>query len=67
MRRNTLFVLIILGGFALAIVGFALSAPIGATDGPSISNPRMDFAPLLFVLGIIMIFSSALVYELAGD
>ena len=67
MRRNTLFVLTILGGFALAILGFALSAPIGPTDGPSISNPRMEFAPVLFLVGVILIFSSALVYELAGD
>jgi hypothetical protein len=67
MRRTTLFILTLLTGIALAVLGFALSAPIGPTDGPSISNPRLEFAPVLFVVGVILIFASAVVYELAGD
>jgi hypothetical protein len=68
MRRGTLvFVLMLLVGLVLAVVGFALSAPIGAPDSPSISNPRMDFAPLLFVLGVILVFSSAAAYEIVRD
>ncbi len=66
MRRNMLFVLTLLAGIVLAVLGFALSAPIGAPSSPDISNPRMDFAPLLFVVGVVLIFSSAVVYEVAG-
>lgn len=65
--RRTLFVLTLLAGLALAAVGFALSAPIGAPDGPHISNPRLDFAPLIFVVGVIVILSSAVVYEVVRE
>lgn len=67
MSRTTLFVLTLVAGAALAITGFALSAPIGRPDSPVISNPRLDFAPLIFVTGVILIFSSAVVYELMKD
>ena len=67
MSRATLFVLTLLAGLTLALVGFFLSAPIGAPDGPGISSPRVDFAPLMFVVGVILIFGSAVVYELRGD
>ena len=66
-KRNTLFLLTLLSGLTLAVLGFFLAAPIGPTDGPAISNPRVDFAPLMFVAGVILIFSSALVYELVKD
>lgn len=67
MHRATLFVLTLLIGLGLAVVGFALSAPIGRPDSPVISNPRVDFAPLIFVVGVVMIFGSAVVYELVKD
>ncbi len=68
MSRHKLFFLITLAcGLALAVLGFALAAPIGSPDGPAISNPRMEFAPLVFVVGIALIFSSAVVYELVKD
>lgn len=67
MSRGALFILTLLVGLTLALVGFFLSAPIGAPTSPSISNPRVDFAPLMFVVGVILIFASAVVYELASD
>jgi hypothetical protein len=68
MRRGTLlFVLMLLVGLVMAVLGFALSAPIGAPDSPAVSNPRMDFAPLVFVAGVILIFTSAAVYEIVSD
>lgn len=63
IRRGEAFVLTLLAGLALAVVGFSLAAPIGPPDSPTISNPRVEFAPLIFVIGIILIFSSAVVYE----
>jgi hypothetical protein len=67
MSRATLFILTLLAGLTLALVGFFLSAPIGAPNGPSISNPHVEFAPLMFVAGIILIFASAIVYEVRDD
>jgi hypothetical protein len=49
------------------IAYFVLAAPIGPTDGPHTSNPRMLFAPGIFVIGVILIFTSAVVYELVPD
>ena len=64
MSRSTLFILTVVFGLTLALVGFFLSAPIGAPSGPSISDPRVEFAPLMFVVGVILLFGSAIVYEL---
>ena len=65
--RKTMFLLTLFGGLALAVIGFLLSAPIGPTTSPVISNPRLPFAPTLFVLGVMLVFSSAVVYELFPD
>ncbi len=65
--RKTVFLLTLLGGLALAIVGFLLSAPLGPATSPAISNPRLPFAPTIFVLGVAVLFASAVVYELFPD
>ena len=67
MRRKTLTLACLLVGLALVLVSyFFLSAPWG-NDRIGHSNPRMQFAPLLTVLGVIVAFSSAIVYELLPD
>ena len=66
-KRTILFVLTLLAGLVLAVLGITLSAPIGPTDGPVYSNPRVDFAPLMFVFGVTIMFFSAVVYEIAPD
>jgi hypothetical protein len=60
--------LTILGlGIALATVSYVfLCAPFGA-DSVENSDPRMQFAPALVVLGVILAFGSAVVYELLPD
>ena len=65
--RKTMFWLTLLAGLTLAIVGFVLAAPIGPAVDPAISNPRLPFAPTIFVLGILLLLSSAAVYELMPD
>lgn len=65
--RKVLFLLTLLSGLALALVGFFLAAPIGPTSGPQISNPRLVFAPGIFVLGVVTMYFSAVVYELVPD
>lgn len=66
-RRTALFVLTLLAGVTLAVLGITLSAPIGSPDSPVHSNPRVEFAPAMFVLGITLMFGSAVVYELVPD
>ena len=60
--RKALPLAMVIGGVALMFVSyFLLAAPWGE------SNPRLQFAPLLFVVGVISAFASAVVYELLPD
>jgi uncharacterized BrkB/YihY/UPF0761 family membrane protein len=53
----------IVGGLFLMVVSyFGLSAPWG-NQAERHSNPRIDFAASLFVLGVVLTFLSAVVYE----
>lgn len=65
---RTLFTILMIGGgiILMLIAFFILAAPWGTT-GPANSNPRLDYAPLLFVLGLLLAFGSAVVYELIPD
>ena len=65
--RKTMFWLTLLAGFGLAILGFVLAAPIGPVADPATNQPGVPFAPTIFVLGILLLFSSAAVYELTPD
>lgn len=65
--RRTITLLMVLGGLVLMVVSFFfLAAPWGATAVEN-SNPRVQFAPALFVLGVLLVFLSAVVYELIPD
>lgn len=61
--RRTLTVAMIVVGVGLMLIGYAFAAPWGA-DSVSNSDPRLPFSPAIFVLGVVVVFSSALVYEL---
>jgi uncharacterized membrane protein len=55
-------------GFALAAVSyFLLAAPIGQPTSPEYSDPRLPFAPLLFIAGIALVFLAAVVYEILPE
>lgn len=62
MRRTVTIAMVVIG-VALMVVGYFSSAPWGASSIGN-SNPTFSFAPALFVLGVIVVFSSAVVYEL---
>jgi len=66
MRRGLTIGMIIVGIALMVISYFGLAAPWGA-DSVANSDPRLQFAPLLFVLGVMMAFGSALVYEMLPD
>jgi hypothetical protein len=61
--RKTFTLAMIIVGVGLMLAGYFLAAPWGA-DSVANSNPRLPFSPAIFVLGVITVFSSALVYEL---
>ncbi|GMR09295.1 MAG: hypothetical protein BMS9Abin28_0113 [Anaerolineae bacterium] len=66
--RTTLVVLMIAAGFALQAVSyFLLAAPIGVPTSPVYSDPRLPFAPALFILGVMLVFLAAVVYELLPE
>ncbi|MBI2568644.1 MAG: hypothetical protein HYV63_16605 [Candidatus Schekmanbacteria bacterium] len=68
MTRGKLAVSMVLGGFFLqALSYFFLAAPLGIPTGVEYSNPRLPFAPAIFIAGVMLVFIAAIVYELLPD
>lgn len=66
--RVLLTLLMIVAGFALQAVSYLyLAAPLGIPSSPVYSDPRVPFAPLIFIIGIMLVFLAAVVYELMPD
>lgn len=66
--RKLLVVLMVVIGFGIQVASyFFWSAPIGLPVSEVYSNPRIPYAPLLFIIGIVLVFLSAVVYELLPD
>lgn len=66
--RTFLTWMMVIVGFAVQAVSFLLlSAPMGRPVGPEFSSPRLPFAPTLFILGVLLVFLAAVVYELIPD
>lgn len=66
--RTILTILMVIAGFALQAVSyFLLAAPLGIPTSPVFSNPRLPFAPGLFILGVMLVFLAAVVYELLPE
>ncbi len=61
--RRILTWLLILVGLGLMSIGYMSSAPWGANSVAD-SDPAFVGAPSLFLVGIVMVLLSALVYEL---
>ncbi len=67
-RRTGITIIMVIAGFALQAASyFFLAAPLGLPDNPAYSNPRLPFAPLIFILGVMLVFLAAVVYELMPD
>jgi hypothetical protein len=56
-------------GFGLQVLGFlVLAAPWGfPPSSAEYSDPRMPFAPLVFIAGVMLVFIAAVVYELLPE
>lgn len=67
-RRRAIAILMVVAGFGLQIFTyFFLAAPLGLATGPVYSEPRLPFASLLFILGVMLVFLAAVVYELLPE
>lgn len=64
--RRTITVSLVIGGFALMVIGFFVSAPWG-TSSVDDADPMFTGAPLVFVVGIIAVVAAAVLYELLPD
>jgi hypothetical protein len=63
MMRRAIVVTMVVAGFALqATAFFFLAAPLGTPTAVRFSEPRLPFAPVLFILGVVLVFSAALAY-----
>lgn len=66
--RTGLTLAMVAVGFALQVVSyFFLAAPLGLPTSPVYSNPRLPFAPAVFILGVMLVFLAAVVYELLPE
>lgn len=66
-RRGIVTWAMIVGGLALMVVSYFFWAAPWCADAVECSNPRLEWSPALFVLGVMVAFSSAVYYEVAKD
>ncbi len=66
MRRGLTVGMIVVGIALMVISYFGLAAPWGV-ESVANSEPRMQFAPLVYILGVMMALGSALVYTMLPD
>lgn len=66
--RAVIALLMLLVGLVVAVVSYLfLAAPLGPPASPVYSNPRLPGAPAIFILGVMLVFLSAVVYELIPE
>ncbi|NND73790.1 MAG: hypothetical protein HKN44_02185 [Ilumatobacter sp.] len=66
-RRGVITMAMIVVGLLLMGYGYFGGAAQWCADAVSCSNPRVEWSPAIFVLGVIVAFSSALYYTVAKD
>lgn len=59
--RRTLFFVTLMAGLILAVIGFVFSARIGTKP---FLDPVIPWSPVIFIIGVMMTFYSAAVYEI---
>lgn len=66
--RRAIVVTMVVVGFGLQATAFLfLAAPLGIPTEVRYSEPRLPFAPMIFIFGVVLVFAAALVYELLPD
>ncbi|GEM_PF-4128554 len=66
-KRGVVTIGMILVGAVLMVWSYFVGAAPWCATGVECSNPRVEWAPALFVLGVVVAFSSALYYSIAKD
>ena len=64
MRKFWTLLFVVVGFLLQAISYFYWAAPLGTPTSPAFSDPRVPFAAGFFVIGVMLVFLSAVVYEL---
>jgi len=64
-RRGIVTMIMILVGIVLMVASYFFGAAPWCAGEISCSNPRLDWSPAIFVLGVVIAFSSAIYYEVA--
>jgi hypothetical protein len=49
------------------ILAYFIGGAPWCADAVECSNPRIEWSPAIFVLGVVVAFSSAIYYEVAKD
>lgn len=65
--RRLLTLVFLLGGLGLMITTYFFGAAPWCAVKTECSNPRVEWSSVAFVVGILLAFSSAIVYEVMGD
>ncbi len=66
MRRGLTIGMVVVGLGLMVLSYFGLAAPWGASSVDN-ADPRLDFAGFFFIVGVLLTFSAAVVYELLPD
>lgn len=68
-RRGWIALGMVVAGVAIMAVSYLfLAAPWGFPPNSAYhSNPRVPYAPMIFILGVVLVFLAAVVYELLPD
>ena len=66
-RRGVVTIIMILVGVGLMVWSYLFAAAPFCADELRCSSPRVEWSPGLFVLGVVIAFSSAIYYEVAKD
>jgi hypothetical protein len=69
MSRGVMAVGLAIIGFILQIVSFLfLAAPWGfPPSGPEHSEPVLQFSPMIFIAGVMLVFIAGILYEVIPD
>jgi len=65
-RRGIISVGMIVAGLGLMVYAYFAGAAPWCATGVACSNPRLEWSPAIFVLGVLLAFSSALYYEVSN-
>lgn len=66
-RRGLITIGMILAGLILMVGSYFYGAAPWCADAVECSNPRLPWSPAIFVLGVILAFTSAIYYDVAKD